>query len=73
MIPRLGDKHNLKIGIISKARDTYRSIEHLTTGLPPAPALMLADEILVQGRPISKESLESAMHHHLAYNMGDKS
>lgn len=37
------------------------SAEYLATGLPAAPALMLADEILVQGRPISEESLKSAV------------
>jgi hypothetical protein len=66
MLPGLGDKYNLEIEIISKTRDAYRSEEYLATGLPAAPALMLADEILVQGRPISEDSLDLAIRHHLA-------
>jgi hypothetical protein len=66
MLPGLGDKYKLEIEIISKTRDAYRSEEYLATGLPAAPALMLADDFLVQGRPISEEALESAIRHHLA-------
>jgi hypothetical protein len=61
MLPGLGDTCNLEIELISKTRDSYRSAEHQATGLPTAPALMLDDEILVQGRPISKEFLMSAV------------
>jgi hypothetical protein len=71
MLPGLGDKYKLEIEIISKTRDAYRSAEYLATGLPAAPALMLADEILVQGRPISEEALESAIRHHLASEQGE--
>ena len=61
MLPGLGATCNLEIEIISKTRDAYRSAEYLATGLPAAPALMLADEILVQGRPISEEFLKAAV------------
>ena len=61
MLPGLGDTYNLEIELISNTRDTYRSAEYLATGLPAAPALMLDDEILVQGRPISEEALDSAI------------
>jgi hypothetical protein len=66
MLPGLGDKYKLEIEIISKTRDAYRSAEYLATGLPAAPALMLADEILVQGRPVSEEFLKSAICQDLA-------
>jgi len=66
LLPGLGDKYNVEIEMISNTRDTYRSAEYLATGLPTAPALMLADKILVQGRPISQEDLESAIRGHLA-------
>jgi hypothetical protein len=71
MLPGLGDTYNLEIEIISKTRDSYRSAEYSATGLPAAPALMLADEVLVQGRPISKEALESAIRRHLALEQGE--
>jgi len=71
MLPGLGDKYNVEIETIIKTRDTYRSAEYLATGLPSAPALMLTDEILVQGRPISQEDLESAICRHLVQGEGE--
>lgn len=66
MLPRLEEKYDIEIETISKTRDTYRSAEYRATNMPVAPALMLADEILVQGKPISEEELEAAIRRHLA-------
>jgi len=65
MLPGLEEKYPLEIETIAKTRDTYRSAEYLATGLPAAPALMLGDEVVVQGRSISREDLESAIRRHL--------
>lgn len=65
MLPGLGDKYNLEIETISKARDAYRTAEYQATGLPIAPAMMLGDELLIQGGPISEEALESAIRRHM--------
>jgi len=62
----MGDKYNLEIEMISKTRDAYRTADYQATGLPAAPAIMLDDELVVQGGPISEEALEAAVHHHLA-------
>ena len=72
MLPGLGEKYNLEIETISKTREAYRSAEYLAAGLPAAPAVMLAGELLVQGRPISEETLESAIRRHLAEGQGEK-
>ena len=64
MIPRLGVKYNLQITTISKTRETYRAAEYQQTGLPIAPAVMLDDELLIQGGPISEEALELAIRRH---------
>ena len=61
MLPGLGDKYNLEIETISKTREAYRTAEYQATGLPIAPALMLDDELLIQGGPIGEEALESAI------------
>jgi hypothetical protein len=50
LLPGLEVKYPLEIETIAKTRDTYRSAEYLASGLPVAPALMLADEVVVQGR-----------------------
>lgn len=68
MIPGLGKKYNLEIETISKTRDAYRTAEYQATGLPIAPAVMLDDELLIQGAPISQEALESAIRRRLAAN-----
>ncbi|MEE4241035.1 MAG: hypothetical protein V2I36_06190 [Desulfopila sp.] len=61
MLPGLEEKYKLEIETISKTRDMYRSTEYQATGLPIAPAVMLDDEILVQGGSLSKEALELAI------------
>jgi hypothetical protein len=65
MLPGLGEKYNLEIETISKTRDAYRTAEYQATGLPIAPALMLDDELIIQGGPISEEALESAIRRHM--------
>jgi len=66
MLPRLGEEYNLEIEIVSKTRDAYRTAAYQATGLPVAPAVMLNDELLIQGGLISKEELELAIRRHLA-------
>jgi hypothetical protein len=65
MLPRLGAKYNLKIEMVTKSRQDYSTAEHLSSGQPKAPALMLGDELLIQGCPINEETLESAIRSHL--------
>ncbi len=65
MVPGLGKKYHLEIETISKTRDAYRTAQYQATGLPIAPALMLDDELLIQGGPISEEALESAIRRHM--------
>ena len=62
----MGEKFNLEIETISRTREAYRTAEYRATGLPIAPAVMLNDEMLIQGGPISGEALESAIRRHLA-------
>lgn len=65
MLPRLGEKYDLDIETISRTRESYRTTEYRASGLPAAPALLLGDELLVQGSTISEESLESMIRRHL--------
>jgi hypothetical protein len=61
ILPRMEEKYTLEIETVSKPRDAYRTAEYQATGLPIAPALLLNDELLVQGAPISEEELELAI------------
>jgi hypothetical protein len=64
-MPRLGAKYELAVEEISKSRDEYQSDTHKGSGLPPAPAVMVEDEIAGQGPGISEEGLEAVIRRHL--------
>ena len=65
MLPRMEEKYTLTIETVSKPRDAYRTAEYQATGLPVAPAVLLNDELLVQGAPIGEKELELAICRHL--------
>ena len=59
MMPGLGEKYDIEIETISKPRAEFSGAEYLETGLPKAPAIMVGDEVVVQGADISEEKLEA--------------
>jgi hypothetical protein len=65
MIPRLGEKYDVDIKTISKAREQYSTAEYLAQNLPKAPAIMIGDEVVVEGCDLSQEELESVTCRHL--------
>jgi hypothetical protein len=66
MLPRLGEKYEIETETISKPRAEYQSSEYLRLGLPPAPAVMVADEVVGQGpNNTSEEKVEAAIRRHL--------
>ena len=65
MIPRLGEKYKVEIETISKPRQEYRTEEYARSGLPIAPAIMVGDELVVQGCDVAEEKVEAAICRHL--------
>ena len=65
MIPRLGEKYKIEIETISKPFSEYRGEEYAKLGLPPAPAIMVGDELIVQGCDLDEGKLEAAICRHL--------
>ena len=65
MLPRLGEKYEIEAETISKPRAAYQTAEYLKLGLPPAPAAMVAEEVVSQGPNISEEKVEAAIRRHL--------
>jgi hypothetical protein len=63
MIPRLGEKYKglVEIETISKPRQEFRDIEYMKLGLPMAPAVMVGEEIIVQGCEAAEEKVEAAI------------
>ena len=65
MIPRLGEKYKVEIETISKPRQEYRTEEYVRLGLPPAPAIMVGDELVVQGCDVDESKVEAVICRHL--------
>ena len=65
MMPRLGEKYDIEIETIDKPKDDYLTDEYFELDLPVAPAVMVGDEILVEGTDISEDKLEGAICQHL--------
>ena len=65
MLPRLGEKYDLEVETISKPRAEYQTAEYLKLGLPPAPAAMVGEEVVVQGPNLSEDQVEAAIRRHL--------
>lgn len=57
MLPRLGCLNGVEIEVVSKPRAEYQDEQYQQSGLPPAPAVMLDGEVVVQGVPINEERL----------------
>ena len=65
MMPRLGKKYELDIETISKPKEEYMTDEYFELDLPVAPAVMVGDEIVVEGTDVSRKKLEAAIIRHL--------
>ena len=64
-MPRLGEKYDVEIETISRPRGEYNSHEYSQLNLPKAPAIIVEDEILIEGADISEEKLEAVICRHL--------
>ena len=61
MVPRLGQKYDLEVEVTSKRPAEYNTDEYFELELPVAPAIMVEDEIVVEGSDVSEEKLENAI------------
>lgn len=65
MMPRLGAKYPIEIEVTSKPIANYQTDEYFELDLPVAPAVMVGDEIAVEGSGISEEKVEAVICRHL--------
>jgi len=65
MMPSLGEKYDIAIETISKPIAEYLTDEYFELDLPVAPAVMVADEIIVEGSDVAEDQLEAAIRRHL--------
>ena len=60
-MPRLGAKYDIEMVTIEKPVDEYMTDEYFELDMPVAPAIMVGEEIIVEGSDISKKKLEAAI------------
>jgi hypothetical protein len=65
MMPRLGSKYEIDIETISKPIAEYQTDEYFELDLPTAPAVMVAEEIVVEGSDVAEDQLEAVICRHL--------
>ena len=63
-MPRLGEKYDIEIETISKPKAEYSTDEYFELDLPVAPAVMVGEEIVVEGSDVSDEKLENVICEH---------
>jgi hypothetical protein len=62
MMPRLGEKYrNIEIEVISKPVAEYQNDDYFQLDLPVAPAVMVGEEIVVEGANVAEEKVESVI------------
>lgn len=60
-MPRLGEKYPVEIDITSKPVSEYETDEYFALDLPVAPAVMVGDEIVVEGSDVDQFVVETAI------------
>ena len=64
-MPRLGRKYDIEIETISKPIAEYQTDEYFELDLPTAPAVMVDEEIVVEGTDVEEHRLETVICTHL--------
>lgn len=65
MMPRLGAEYPIEIEVTSKPIADYQTDDYFELDLPVAPAVMVGEEIVVEGSAVSEEKVEAAIRRHL--------
>ena len=65
MMPRLGQKYQVECEVISKPIAEYQTDEYFELDLPAAPAVMVGEEIVVEGADVEEHKLEAVICRHL--------
>jgi hypothetical protein len=60
-MPRLGQKYAIEIETISKPIAAYQTDEYFELDLPTAPAVMVGEEIVVEGADVAEAQLEAVI------------
>ena len=61
MMPRLGTKYDIEIEVNSRPKAEYLTDEYFELDLPVAPAVMVGDEIVTEGKDVDDHTVEVAI------------
>ena len=61
MIPVLGQKYDIDIDVTAKPKAEYMTDEYFALDLPVAPAVMVGDEIVVEGSDVDQFEIEATV------------
>ncbi len=61
----MGQKYAFEAEVISKPIADYQTDEYFELDLPAAPAIMVAEEIVVEGADVPEDKLEAVIRRHL--------
>jgi len=64
-LPRLGEKYPVEIDVVTKPKNEYHTDAYFELDLPVAPAVMVGDEIVVEGEDVSDRLIEACICRHL--------
>ena len=65
MMPRLGNRFPIEIEVISRPIADYQTDAYFELELPVAPAVMVGEEIVVEGSGVDAGVVEAAIRRHL--------
>jgi len=68
----LGEKYPVEFDITSKPKSEYETDEYFALDLPVAPAVMVGDDIVVEGSDVSEHDLEVVICRHLGLSEPEK-
>lgn len=64
-MPRLGTKYQVEIEVTSKPIAEYQTDDYFELDLPVAPAVMVGEDIVVEGANIDEDKVEAVIRRHL--------
>jgi len=61
----LGAQYDIAIEVISKPRADYQTDDYFQLDLPVAPAIMVGEEVITEGKDVDDQTVEAAIRRHL--------
>jgi hypothetical protein len=61
MMSRLGNEYEIEIEVTSKPKSDYLTDEYFALDLPVAPAIMVGEEIVTEGKDVDDHTVETAI------------